>query len=47
LSFDHKVPDCLYLALAEREGAFLASADRRLLTLTRQRGVDVAVVPSA
>jgi predicted nucleic acid-binding protein len=47
VSLDHKVPDCLYLALAEREGAFLASADRKLLALARQRGVDVANVPSA
>ena len=47
LSFDHRVPDCVYLALAEREGAFLASADRKLLALTRQRGVDLAAAPSA
>lgn len=47
LTLDHKVPDCLYLALAEREGAFLASADRKLLAVAGQRGVDVAAVPSA
>ncbi|MGD9902178.1 MAG: type II toxin-antitoxin system VapC family toxin [Vicinamibacterales bacterium] len=47
LTVNHKVPDCVYLALAEREGAFLASADRRLLGLARTRGIDVAVVPSA
>lgn len=47
LSLDHRVPDCLYLALAEREGAFLASADRKLLGLARQRGVEVAAIPSA
>jgi predicted nucleic acid-binding protein len=47
LSMDHKVPDCLYVALAEREGAFLASADRRLLSLARRRGIDVSEVPSA
>jgi predicted nucleic acid-binding protein len=46
LSLKHKVPDCLYLALAEREGAFLASADRKLLALARERGVGVARVPS-
>src|SRR5262245_20505560 len=27
LSLGHRVPDCVYLALAEREGAFLATAD--------------------
>jgi predicted nucleic acid-binding protein len=47
LTLGHKVPDCLYLALAEREGAFLASADRRLLALARGRGIAVAVVPAA
>lgn len=47
LSLGHKVADCLYLALAEREGAFLASADRKLLALARARGVGVARVPSA
>jgi predicted nucleic acid-binding protein len=47
LSLGHKVPDCVYLALAEREGAFLASADRQLLALARGRGIDVTAVPSA
>jgi predicted nucleic acid-binding protein len=47
LALKHKVPDCLYLALAEREGATLLSADRRLLALARRRGVDVIEVPSA
>jgi len=47
LALKHKVPDCLYLALAEREGALLASADRKLLGLARRRGVDVIEVPSA
>lgn len=47
LALGHKVPDCLYLALAEREGAVLASADRKLLALARSRGVDVIAVPSA
>ena len=27
MSLDHKVPDCIYLALAEREGAAIATAD--------------------
>ena len=47
LALKHKVPDCLYLALAEREGAMLVSADRRLLALARRRGVEVIEVPSA
>ena len=47
LTLKHKVPDCLYLALAEREGAVLVSADRKLLSLARRRGVDVIEVPSA
>ena len=47
LGLQHKVPDCLYLALAEREGALLVSADRKLLALARSRGVDVLPIPSA
>lgn len=47
LALKHKVPDCLYLALAEREGATLLSADRKLLALARRRGIDVIEVPSA
>ena len=43
----HKVPDCLYLALAEREGALLVSADRKLLALARGRGIEVIGIPSA
>lgn len=46
LTGDHKVPDCVYLALAEREGALLASADRKLLAAARTRGVTVAEVPN-
>jgi predicted nucleic acid-binding protein len=46
LTLGHKVPDCLYLALAEREGAMLASADRKLLALARSRGIEVADIPS-
>ena len=42
----HKVPDCLYLALAEREGALLVSADRKLVALARKRGIDVIEIPS-
>lgn len=47
LTLDHKVPDCLYLALAEREGAMLLSADRKLISLARRRGIEVMAVPSA
>lgn len=46
LTLGHKVPDCVYLALAEREGAVLASADRKLVAMARARGVLVAEVPS-
>lgn len=42
----HRVPDCLYLALAEREGALLVSADRKLVALARKRGIDVIEIPS-
>ena len=35
----HKVADCVYVALAEREGAGLATADRRLASLADRRGV--------
>ena len=34
--FNHPVYDCLYLALARREGAIVLSADQRLLTLAAQ-----------
>lgn len=47
VSLQHKVPDCLYLALAEREGAGIATADDRLARLARSRGVDVLQVPHA
>lgn len=47
LTLDHKVPDCLYLALAEREGAMLVSADRKLISLARRRGIEVMDIPSA
>jgi len=47
LSLQHKVPDCVYPALAEREGAGIATADDRLARLARSRGVDVLQVPHA
>lgn len=36
---DHKVADCVYVALAEHEGAGLATADRRMAALAERRGV--------
>jgi predicted nucleic acid-binding protein len=47
MSLQHKVPDCVYLALAEREGAGIATADDRLARLARSRDVDVLQVPHA
>ena len=47
ISLQHKVPDCVYLALAEREGAAIATADDRLARLARSRGVDVLQIPHA
>lgn len=47
LSLQHKLPDCLYLALAEREGAALATADTRLGRLAYSRGLTVFQVPHA
>ena len=35
----HRVPDCVYLALAEDEGAGLATADQALAALAQQRGI--------
>ncbi len=47
LSLAHRVPDCLYLALAQREGAPLATADAKLAALARQRGIDVLGIGAA
>ena len=47
ISLKHRVPDCVYLALAEREGAALATADSRLASLAKSRGIDVWRVPAA
>lgn len=47
VSLEHKVPDCLYLAIAEREGAAIATADGRLARLAESRGVTVLRVPHA
>ena len=45
LTLEHKVPDCVSLALAEREGAAIATADGRLARLAGSRGVTVHRVP--
>ncbi|MCI0546506.1 MAG: type II toxin-antitoxin system VapC family toxin [Candidatus Rokubacteria bacterium] len=47
LTLGHKVPDCLYLAVAEREGARLVTADRQLDQLARHRGISSELIPSA
>jgi predicted nucleic acid-binding protein len=41
---NHKVADCIYVALAEQEGAALATADRRLAALAEQRGVTTSLL---
>jgi predicted nucleic acid-binding protein len=47
IAHQHKVPDCLYLALAEDTGAGLATADLRLSEIARTRQVRILLVPSA
>lgn len=47
LTLGHKLPDCLYLAIAERDGLSLGTAEMRLERLARQRGVLTYAVPSA
>lgn len=47
IAHQHKVPDCLYLALAEDTGAGLATADLRLSEIARARQVHTILVPSA
>ena len=47
LRLGHKLPDCVYLALAELEGTELATADKRLADLARSRGVPVTLLASA
>jgi predicted nucleic acid-binding protein len=44
LSLRHRVPDCLYLALAEREGCALSTADLRLARLASSRKVPILEV---
>jgi predicted nucleic acid-binding protein len=47
LAHQHRVPDCLYLALAEEAGIALTTADRRLSEIARTRQVHTVLVPSA
>ena len=47
LALSHKLPDCLYLALAEREGVALATADARLAALARARNIHVLAIGAA
>lgn len=47
LSIGHKLPDCLYLALAERDGAALATADKSLSRIASMREVAVLFIPRA
>jgi predicted nucleic acid-binding protein len=43
IALDHPVYDCFYLALAEREGAPIVTADRRLTTAATKLGtVEIA-----
>ena len=44
---DHPVYDCLYLALADAQGAKMVSADGRLLDKARAAGLDRLVLPLA
>jgi len=47
LELSHKLPDCVYLALAEHEGCSLCTADRPLARLARSRRVAVLGVGAA
>jgi predicted nucleic acid-binding protein len=47
LAHRHKVPDCLYLALAEKAGVALATADLRLSEIAHARQLRIVLVPSA
>lgn len=47
LQVGHKLPDCVYLAVAEEQAIGLATADIRLARLAEDRGVAVELLPSA
>jgi hypothetical protein len=40
----YRVPDCMYLALAEQESAGLATADHALAALAQQRGIATMLI---
>jgi predicted nucleic acid-binding protein len=45
IDLDHPIYDCFYLALAEREGAPLVSADRKLIAAGRRvKGIEVRLL---
>lgn len=46
-ALSHRAADCMYLALAETEGLPLATADFKLATLARRRGIEVLGVGAA
>lgn len=41
---NHPIHDCFYLALAQREGLPLATADRRLARLAEAEGIEVRLI---
>jgi predicted nucleic acid-binding protein len=43
---NHPIYDCFYLALAQREGLPLATADRRLARLAEAEGIEVRLIGS-
>ena len=45
LTLDHPAYDCFYIALAERDGVALVTADRRLFSKTRGTVFDTIVKP--
>lgn len=47
LQAGHKLPDCVYLAVAEAQAIGLATADVKLAQLAEGRGVAVELLPSA
>jgi predicted nucleic acid-binding protein len=45
-AYRHKLPDCLYLALAEQAGAAIVTADRALERIARRHQVHTVLLPS-
>jgi predicted nucleic acid-binding protein len=44
---NHKIYDCLYLALALERGEPLATADRRLATLAKELSIETHLIEPA